>query len=66
MGAENIIRKTPSGNYMVLNHANIDTKRGMVKVPIVDSLAVATSYSGKADKRGQRYCLITKEFYDKL
>lgn len=62
----NIIRKTPSGNYMILNYAIIDNSKRMVKVPVVDSLSAANSYIGVNGKSKQRYCLITKEFYDRL
>lgn len=62
----NIIRKTPSGNYMILNYAIIDNNKRMVKVLIVDSLSAANSYIEGNGKSRQRYCLITKEFYDKL
>ena len=62
----NIIRKTPSGNYMILNYAVIDNTGRMVKVPIVDSLSAANVFRMGKGGKGERYCLITKEFYDKL
>ena len=62
----NIVKKTPSGNYMILNYAKIDYHNGIVKVPVVDDLAIATHMTCRDAQCHRRYCTITKQYYEKL
>lgn len=63
---ENIVRKTPSGNYMILNYAIINHKNNTVDIPIVESFSEANKFNMKSSNNWQRYCKISKSFYDKL
>lgn len=61
----NIIRKTPNGNFMILNYASINKDGYTMKVPVVDSLSEANRFTEKMVRFG-RFCIITKSYYDKM
>ena len=61
----NIIKKTPSGNFMVLNYAKVSKDGYTVRVPVVEDLAAANRLTEVKAKSG-RFCVITRSYYDRL
>ena len=63
--AENIVRKTPAGNYMVLNFAR-HIKHGLMQIPLVTCKKAALHFTQNQLAKHKNFCMITKEFYFKL
>ena len=63
--SNNIIRKTPSGNFMILNYARMSKDGYTMRVPLVSSLSKANHFE-LGVTHGYRFCIISKNYYDKL
>lgn len=61
----NIIRKTPNENFMILNYAQMNKDGYTMRVPLVSSLSEANHFEISV-AQGYRFCIISKNYYDKL
>lgn len=60
----NIVVRTPSGNYLVLNYGRFIEASKLWRVPLLDSMAKANMFNPNNMKA--RYVTITDSYYKKL
>lgn len=60
----NLIAKTPSGRFMIINHARHMNRSGVWHIPVVDTFTDASTF--KTFGKKSQYVIVSNQHYNKL